>query len=135
MLAAEYSGELWIGHTAGKLQSCDSSGTCTDHGDKGNAIYAMAVFNGKLWIGHYGGRLQSCDSSGTCTDHGDKGQDINTMAVFNGELWIGHAGGDTLWQCSTVNCGWGILAAFCNHVIPPGRVRIMVTRAKIYSLC
>jgi Tfp pilus assembly protein PilX len=85
---------LWIGQKGGKLQSlCDSSGTCTDHGDKGQDINTMAVFNGELWIGHAVGGLQSCDSSGTCTDHGDKGQDINTMAVFNGELWIGHAGG------------------------------------------
>ncbi len=85
---------LRIGHRLGELQSCDSSGACTSHGNKGQDIRSMAVFSDELWIGHRLGELQSCDSSGACTSHGDKGDDIYSMAEFSGKLWIGQNAGE-----------------------------------------
>ncbi len=85
---------LWIGHDEGNLQSCDTSGSCTNHGDKGDDIKVMAVFNSKLWIGNKDEHLYSCDSTGSCTDHGDKGEEIKAMAVFDNKLWIGQKEGD-----------------------------------------
>jgi hypothetical protein len=79
---AVFDNKLWIGQKEGGLRSCDSSGTCTNHGDKGDDIESMFVFDSKLWIGHKEGRLQSCNSSGSCTNHGDKGDDINAMAGY-----------------------------------------------------
>lgn len=35
---------IWIGQDNGRLQSCDSSGSCTDHGDKGNDILSMSNY-------------------------------------------------------------------------------------------
>jgi hypothetical protein len=92
---------FWIGQQAGDLQSfCDSSATCTNHGNLGKHINAMAVFDSKLWIGQEFGMLQSCDTFGTCTEHGDKGGHINAMAVFDSKLWIGQYGGN-LQSCDT----------------------------------
>ncbi len=41
---AVYNNKLWLGHEAGGLQSCDTTGNCINHGDKGNNIESMAVF-------------------------------------------------------------------------------------------
>jgi type II secretory pathway pseudopilin PulG len=88
------SSALWIGQKGGELQSCDSSGSCTSHGDQGDDIEASASFSAALWIGQKGGELQSCDSSGSCTSHGDQGNDIKSMVEFNSELWIGQKDGE-----------------------------------------
>jgi len=83
---------LWIGDSDGNLLSCDNSGVCINHGDKGDAIYASVVFDGRLWLFTYTRHLLSCDSTGACIDHGVKGTtdvQYHTMKVFNGKIGIG----------------------------------------------
>jgi hypothetical protein len=80
---AVFDGILWIGQAGGELQSCDSTGACTSHGDKGEHINSMTVFNGGLWIGQELGTLQVCDSEGNCSSYGDGGSSIRSMVVFN----------------------------------------------------
>ena len=41
---AVYDNKLWVGRYSGELFSCNSSGECTNHGDKGSAINSLKVY-------------------------------------------------------------------------------------------
>jgi uncharacterized repeat protein (TIGR02543 family) len=99
------SPRLWLGQNNGYLSSCDSTGNCINHGNKGgNAGFSTAIFNKRLWVGREDGHIQSCDSSGVCIDHGDKGYGIYSMIKFAGKLWIGGYNG-LLQSCDrNANC-------------------------------